>query len=142
MRTEFRYRLPPAQTENHVERPAIILFAFAQVLLAVGCGTKDPGDSSTTTAPDDPDQDDGGDGDAVPGDPVNGEAVYATSCSACHGASGEGGTGPAMSTVVPGLSASALKSVAMDGIGGMPPILSSEIDAEDVAVYCIETWGP
>ncbi len=125
-----------------MERPAIILFALSHALLAVGCGTKDAGDSSAPTAHAGHDHDHGDDGAAVDGDPVNGASVYATSCSACHGASGEGGTGPAMDSVVPGMSASALKSVAMDGIGSMPPILSSEIDASDVAVYCLQTWGP
>ena len=122
-----------------MECPAIALFALSHVLFSVGCGSTDPGDSGAPTAHADHDH---GDDDAVNGDPVNGEAVYAISCSACHGAGGEGGTGPAMDRVVPGMSASALKSVAMDGISGMPPILSSEIDASDVAVYCLQTWGP
>ena len=128
-----------------MERPVITLFTLAHVLIAAGCGTKDPGDSSASTAQgqDDGNGDGNGDGGGgFDGDPVTGEAIYSTSCSACHGVNGEGGTGPGMDAVVPGMSGAELQTVVMEGSGSMPPILTSETDAADVAAYCLETWGP
>lgn len=106
--------------------------------VAVGCG-KDEGDSSSTTTTG------GGGGSGTTGggggDATAGADVYATSCAGCHGANGEGGTGPAMETAVAGLSESDVANVALNGEGGMPAILSDAGDAADVGAYSIATWG-
>lgn len=39
-------------------------------------------------------------GDAVPEEIRPGRSVYADTCAACHGASGQGGVGPALDTVL------------------------------------------
>ncbi len=44
------------------------------------------------------------------GDPAAGEQVYADECSSCHGVSGEGGVGPAMSSVAGEGEADALRA--------------------------------
>lgn len=128
-------------------RSALASLAVFSLFLSVGCGDKDGGDTSGTTEPHDHSDHGGDDGDGDgdgggSGDAANGEAIYSTSCAACHGANGEGVSAPAMTTLVPGMSASAIATVALEGSGGMPPVLSNETDADDVAAYAVATWGP
>lgn len=115
-----------------MNRTWIVLTTLA-FSLATGCG-KDDGDSATTGTTGTTEVP--GDGDAAAG-----EGVYSISCAACHGASGEGGTGPAMTTAAAGLSASEVANIALNGSGGMPGVLSDTGDAADVGAYVIATWG-
>ena len=72
----------------------------------------------------------------APGEPVTGEAIYARNCSGCHGPSGQGGGGPALS---PERLAERFPTVAdqmtvvSNGRGGMPAfggrLSAEEIDA-------------
>ncbi len=54
---------------------------------------------------------------------IDGAALYAASCAGCHGASGEGGFGPAL--VGAGLSANQIITVTSSGAGVMPGFASS-----------------
>ncbi len=119
-----------------MNRTLISVLAAATLSFAVGCGDKDGGDSSDTTTHDH------GTTDAGEGDATNGATVYANSCAGCHGTSGEGGSGPSMSSAVAEHSASAIANIAMNGEGSMPPVLSDSGDAADVAAYAVATWGP
>jgi len=121
-----------------MQRTWLALFSAAALTLAVGCGDKDEGDSGDT---DHSDHEHGTTGEGG-GDATAGADVYSTSCAGCHGAEGEGASGPAMSDVVPGHSEDDIASVAMNGEGSMPPILSDATQAADVAAYCVATWGP
>ena len=120
----------------------LMLAMLPLVALSIGCGDKDDGDSGSgddgSDGADGSDGSDGGDG----GDASAGATVFASSCSGCHGSDGEGVSAPAMSSVIPGMSAAEIADVAMNGTGGMPAILSgNQADADDVAAYCLETWG-
>lgn len=121
-----------------MHRTFLSLCTAAALTFVVGCGDKDDGDTAGTTDHGDHDHDGGG-GD---GDAAAGETVYASSCAACHGASGEGGSGPAMDSVVPGHSAADIAEIAKEGEGSMPPILSDDTDAANVGAYAVATWGP
>jgi len=54
------------------------------------------------------------------GDVSNGAALYGSDCAGCHGLTGEGGSDPAMSDAIDGLSDEDLITVILDGVGGMP----------------------
>jgi len=86
--------------------------------------------------------DDSGSGDDGGGSP-DGEAIYAASCAGCHGASGEGGFGPAMTTAVYGMDAAEVADVALNGSegGGMSGQLTDSDEADAVGEYSITTWG-
>lgn len=73
--------------------------------------------------------------------PLDGEAIYGRSCAGCHGAAGEGGSGPAMATAVSGLSAEAVAAVAQQGAGSMPAILTDAEEAALVADFVLSEWG-
>lgn len=80
---------------------------------------------------------------APEGDPVAGEAVYADNCASCHGADGEGGSGPAMDEPAAELSEERIAEIALYGDGDMPAVEGlGEQDAADVAAYVVATWGP
>jgi len=117
-------------------RSSTLFLSLSLALALVACGDKD--DAGETGHTDDAGHHDGDDGD---GDATAGEAVFSTSCAGCHGASGEGVSGPAMADVVPSQSASGIVDVTMNGIGGMPAILTDATEAENVAAYCVATWG-
>ncbi len=70
-----------------------------------------------------------------------GASVYAISCAGCHGQSGGGGSGPAMTSVVPGRTAQDIADVALMGAGTMPRILADEQEALDVGTFAVATWG-
>jgi mono/diheme cytochrome c family protein len=72
-----------------------------------------------------------------------GAQVYSFNCAACHGASGEGGTGPAMASTVPGMSAADVESVVRNGIGTMPGYGSilSNLQISSVVLYVLDTFG-
>ena len=53
------------------------------------------------------------------GDEANGADVYSSNCAVCHGASGEGISGPSMSSVQ-GLSDEQIVDTILNGIDSMP----------------------
>jgi cytochrome c551 len=67
------------------------------------------------------------------GDATRGEAVFAASCSGCHGADASGGVGPALAGS--GLTAADVQAVVASGRGVMPARLVEGQDAADVAAY-------
>ncbi len=89
----------------------------ATVLIAIGAGTTTTSTTTTTT---------------VPGATANGASVYSSSCSACHGAVGQGGLGPSLQTSLFGQGATV--SVVVSGVGVMPGFSGSLSQAEIDAV--------
>lgn len=75
------------------------------------------------------------------GDATAGADVYAASCASCHGADGEGASGPAMADVVPGATPADLESIILDGSGDMAPVALDATETADVIAYMVETWG-
>lgn len=106
----------------------------------IACGDKDDGDTASTESGEDG-GDEGGDDGGPSGDADQGEALYAISCAGCHAADGTGASGPDLNSVVPGLSEGALKSIILDGVGGMPAISVTDEEATDIAAYVLLTWG-
>ena len=104
--------------------------------LAIACGDKDDGDSGAST---DAGGDDGGDDGG--GSTADGEALFSTSCGGCHGASGEGVSGPAMADAVEGMSAAMVEDVIKNGTGGMPSISLTDDETTAVATYVVDTFG-
>lgn len=96
-----------------------------------GSGDDGTGDDGTTDTGDT----------GAPG--IDGEAVYASSCSTCHGASGEGGYAPAMSTAAYGKTAEDIANIALNGSsgGGMAAVLTDEGEANAVGEYVFTNWG-
>ncbi len=99
---------------------------FALPLLAA-CGDKDDTASGDDTAAS---GDDGGGG-----SDLDGEALYATYCSACHGTSGEGGYGPALDGEFEEKSDEQIVDIILNGDGSMAPVAVSEDEA-----YAIVEW--
>lgn len=85
-------------------------------------------------------------GDEPAGDPVAGEAVYASACSGCHGDDGmlgveTGGVAAAdLSTTVPALSDEALADVIQNGTGEMIATGLDDTETADVIAYLRETF--
>jgi mono/diheme cytochrome c family protein len=74
------------------------------------------------------------------GDPAAGEQVYADECSSCHGVSGEGGVGPAMSSVA-GEGEAEIVEVVLEGEGDMPSFSDlPDQDIADLVAYILDTW--
>lgn len=110
---------------------------FSMILLAgllAACG-----DEGKDTGTDDTD---GGDTDEVVegGDAARGADVYADTCALCHGASGEGGLGPAMADQM-GKTDEELHDIIQNGKGDMAPVEISEQETADVIAYLRETFG-
>jgi len=114
-------------------------------LVATGCGDDEPeGGEETVTAPTGPADT------SMPGDPVAGEAVYNTSCIACHGADGRGngGVGGDFQGEPERLAQdnAVLLAKIRDGITGnrvMPPhnnVLTDE-QQKDALSYIRREWG-
>jgi mono/diheme cytochrome c family protein len=99
-------------------------------LAIVGCGDKgDTADPVTSIL-------------GMSGDAAAGEAVYTATCSGCHGAAGEGGTGPALSDVVADHSEEHMISVIYYGDGTMPAYggTLAEQDIADVVAYIVANY--
>ncbi len=81
------------------------------------------------------------DGELAAGGGALGEPVFAANCAACHGASGEGGVGPALAGR--SLSASAVTSVVESGRGAMPSFSGTltRDEVQAVAAY-VSGLGP
>jgi mono/diheme cytochrome c family protein len=61
------------------------------------------------------------------GDAVNGESLFATNCSACHGADATGGSGPDLlsgSSAASSFTDEQLTDIIVNGVDGMPAIAS------------------
>lgn len=99
--------------------------------LAVACGDKDDDSGAAGTT--------GTTG--TTGATGDGEALYTTYCAGCHGVDGEGVSGPALSDVVPGLSAADIEAVILNGDGSMPAISVTESEASAIASYVLSGWG-
>lgn len=80
-----------------------------------------------------------GDDTGAVGEP--GKQIYELYCAGCHGTTGGGGSGPAMTGVVPGLTADEVASIARTGSGTMPPVLADPDDAATVGEWVVEEWG-
>lgn len=77
---------------------------------------------------------------ASSGDATSGAAIYADNCASCHGASAQGGAGPALA----GISDSAgVIDTILYGAGGMPGFSSSlsDQDVSDVLAYLADLGG-
>jgi len=70
-----------------------------------------------------------------------GAQLYASYCASCHGTTGGGGSGPAMTAVVPGLTADEVATIARSGSGGMPPVVGDPDDATTVGEWVVAEWG-
>ena len=67
------------------------------------------------------------------GDPYRGQVVYSQNCSACHGATGEGGVGPKLDGNP--IAIAAAQAQIDSGGGAMPPALVSGRQEADVLAY-------
>jgi len=73
------------------------------------------------------------------GDAAAGQAVFARSCAACHGAEAEGGVGPRLADS--GLAAETVAGVVAAGRGIMPAGIVTGTEAADVAAYVAQIAG-
>ena len=72
------------------------------------------------------------------GDPVHGKQIYAANCSACHGASGQGGVGPTLHGEKSRKGTGAAIAWIKNPVAPMPklyPSVLNEKDVADVAAY-------
>jgi mono/diheme cytochrome c family protein len=90
----------------------------------------DPGEAGSGTATDTAGGSAGGS--------VSGRAVFASNCAACHGASGQGGVGPALAGR--SLSSGVVSSVVGSGRGLMPSFAST-LSSEEVAAVAAYVSG-
>jgi len=106
-----------------------ILWATLACLGMMGCGgEEDTGDRVAAILD-------------LEGDPAAGEGVYASECASCHGADGEGGSGPAMEDALHHGDAETVE-VILDGIGGMPAHdYLDDQEIADVLAYITQEWG-
>lgn len=75
-------------------------------------------------------------------DATAGAQVFADTCAGCHGANGEGASGPAMSEAAAGKTEADVEDVVRNGSGDMPAQSQlSDPEMADVAAYVVETWG-
>lgn len=75
------------------------------------------------------------------GDAALGETLYADNCAGCHGADGEGGSGPAMTDEVPELSDEEIVDVIVNGYEEMPAQDQlADQDVADVLAYLNATF--
>jgi mono/diheme cytochrome c family protein len=73
---------------------------------------------------------------------ADGAAVYARGCAAsnCHGADGDSGSGPNLSSEVPGRSDSSLTRIIRDGTGSMPAVTVTDEELADLLAYLRATF--
>ena len=76
------------------------------------------------------------------GDPVAGETVFSSTCAACHGADGSGGSGPSMTDEVPDQTEDEMKDIILNGYDAMPAQSLTDQEVADVIAYLDETFGP
>ena len=73
---------------------------------------------------------------------ADGAAVYARGCAAsnCHGANGDSGSGPNLSSEVPDRSDSSLSRIIRDGTGSMPAVTVTDEELADLLAYLRATF--
>ena len=74
------------------------------------------------------------------GDAYRGQVVYTQNCSACHGATGEGGVGPKLDHR--SISIAAVKAQVENGSGAMPGNLVDGRELADVLAYVATIIAP
>jgi cytochrome c551 len=74
------------------------------------------------------------------GSTARGQVVFESECARCHGADGEGGTGPALAGS--GLEASEIAATIRQGAGIMPPGLVTGPDEAEVVAYVVAIATP
>ncbi|MFK7928599.1 MAG: cytochrome c [Myxococcota bacterium] len=113
-------------------RALFIGMALAASPILVACNGDD--DTDTDGADTDTDAD------------IDGAAVYASNCAACHGSDGTNGTaGPSLADRVPGKDAAAIEDIVRNGSGNMAGFDASAITDEELtalATYTVSEWGP
>ena len=102
-------------------------------LLVVACGDKD--DDTATT-------DEISIILALDGDATSGATVFSSSCSACHGSDGTGGSAPVdLTTHAATMSDEAIVDTVLNGVGGMPAISIDDQSIADVLAYIRSEFG-
>ncbi len=73
---------------------------------------------------------------------ADGAVVYARGCAAsnCHGADGDAGSGPNLSSEVPGRSDSSLTRIIREGAGSMPAVTVTDEELADLLAYLRATF--
>lgn len=104
-----------------------LLFGSALVLSACG-GAEQPADEEGETT-------EGGSTTETAG---SGEDIFQQSCIGCHGRELEGGSGPNLTEVGAKYNKDEIKSIIINGQGGMPKGLLNDADAEVVAAWLAE----
>jgi cytochrome c551 len=79
----------------------------------------------------------GGADTAAKGDATAGETVFSSTCAACHGADGTGGSGP---DITGEANASDLADIIKNGEGDMPPQDLTDTEIADVIAYMQATF--
>lgn len=69
---------------------------------------------------------------------LDGDAIYANSCAACHGADLSGAVGPDLTKVGSKLSEDEITEIVLNGKGDMPPISISQEEADVIAEWLSE----
>jgi mono/diheme cytochrome c family protein len=96
-------------------------------LIAVGCATKNNDGEDTGTE--------------ESGEEVDGAALFALNCSACHGSDGTGVSGPDLTVSVPSLSDSNLMDVLENGTGSMAAPSLSPAEEDGVFLFLRDRFG-
>jgi cytochrome c550 len=78
-------------------------------------------------------------GTTTAGDVARGERVFASACAGCHGAAGEGGTGPVLAGS--GLTADEITTRIREGGGVMPAGIVTGQDEADAVAYVVSIAG-
>ncbi len=83
----------------------------------------------------------GSDGADGAGGTADGEALFDSGCTSCHGADGDSGYAPSLSDEVPGKTLDAIITLVENGQAGMPAIYTDSAESEAVAQYVLDTFG-
>ncbi len=108
----------------------LTFLALPALLVACGSSSADSAGTDTATSTD-----------TASGSSADGAALYATHCGGCHGASGQGGSGPDLRDEVPETDDAELRDIIVNGDGSMPAI---PVPADDLPVlidYLRVTFG-
>ncbi len=97
------------------------------LLALVGCGDKDTENYDSILS--------------LTGDEATGAEIYSSNCSGCHGASGEGVSGPSLIEHVPEHSDEAILGVVLNGEEEMPAFDLEDQEAADLLAYLRATFG-
>lgn len=111
------------------------LGAFALLTALVACNgeatTEEPTGTTTRTE----------DILSLTGDTTAGADVYAANCAVCHAADGSGGSGPALTAAIPGMSEEEIVDLVLNGEGVMPAFDNlSDQEIADLTAYAVATF--